>query len=206
MDKEISGILAQSSGCLLPKRIVLNNVDDINQKEIVEQLGLPLVVKPNSSGSSVGISLVSEPSKLNEAVLDAFNYSERVICEKFIAGRELTVTILGEQPLPVVEIIPKTGWYDYANKYTKGNTIYEVPAKLSDHNIIKIQAQALKVFKLFGCRGYARVDFRYDEKEFYFLEINTLPGMTPLSLTPMAAKEYGLSFSQLLMKIIEASL
>nr|MDA3813996.1 ATP-grasp domain-containing protein [Candidatus Cloacimonadota bacterium] len=171
-----------------------------------QNIDFPIGIKPNDSGSSVGISIINKESELYEAIKLAFKYSKKVILEQFIDGRELTVTILGDEALPVVEIIPNDGWYNYKSKYTKGKTIYEVPAKLTSEEKNKIQKQALDVFTLFGCEVYGRVDFRYDGEEFYFLEVNTLPGMTLLSLTPMAAKEAGISFKELLIKIIELSL
>ena len=154
----------------------------------------------------MGISIVRNEEDCQSALLEAFKYSKRVICERFVDGRELTVTILDNKPLPVVEIKPNNGWYDYANKYTKGNTIYQVPAQITEVDTISVQKQALSIFRLMGCEGYGRVDFRFDGDDFYFLEVNTLPGMTPLSLTPMAAGKAGYSFSQLLMKIVEIAL
>ena len=126
--------------------------------------------------------------------------------QRYIAGSELTVSLLGESPLPVVEIKVKQGWYDYRNKYTKGCTMYEVPASLSERETKEIQELSLSIFREFGCRAYARVDYRYDGNDFFFLEVNTLPGMTSLSLTPMAAREQGISFSQLIERIIQYSL
>ena len=128
------------------------------------------------------------------------------LIEKFIDGRELTVTVLDGKALPVVEIKPQNGWYDFTNKYTKGKTIYETPAKLSEKVIQEIQHAAENIFRALDCSVYSRVDFRYDGKDLYFLEVNTLPGMTPLSLTPMAAKAAGYSFGQLLEEIIRISL
>ncbi|MCF7858030.1 MAG: D-alanine--D-alanine ligase [Candidatus Cloacimonetes bacterium] len=206
MDKYISGILAQYLGIKLPKRRLLYKNYEYDFESFFENLSLPLVVKPNDSGSSVGISIIKEKNELSSALDKAFIYSKQVLLEEFIDGRELTVTILGNKALPVVEIIPHNGWYDYDNKYTKGNTIYEVPAKLSDELTELIQKQACDVFELFGCEVYARVDFRLEGEVLYFLEVNTLPGMTKLSLTPMAAEEAGFSFKELIYKIIELSI
>jgi len=205
MDKYISGVLVKYIGISIPMRYLLYKDYILDSDMIIEKIGFPMVVKPNDSGSSVGISMVAKADELNQAILTAFKYSNKVLLEKFIEGRELTVTILGKKALPVVEIKPNNGWYDYANKYTKGHTVYEVPAKLSKQESSEIQQQAQEIFELFGCKAYARIDFRYDGKVFYFLEVNTLPGMTALSLTPMAAKEAGLNFEELLEKIIEFS-
>ncbi len=205
MDKLLSFALAASIGVKIPSYLVLDK-ESKNYSSIIDRLGLPLVIKPNNSGSSVGISIVKEPSTLKTAITEAFRYSRQVIAQKYIAGSELTVSILGERALPVVEIKVKEGWYDYQNKYTKGKTIYEVPAVLPAKVTKELQEFGLRIFKLFDCRAYARVDFRYDGQDLYFLEVNTLPGMTSLSLTPMAAKEVGISFPELIKMIIEFSL
>lgn len=206
MDKYISGIIASYIEIKLPNRRLIYKDYEYDFESIIQNVGFPMVIKPNDSGSSVGISIINKESELEESLRHAFMYSEKAIIEQFIDGRELTVTILGNDALPVVEIVPNDGWYNYKNKYTKGKTIYEVPDKLNIYEVTTIQKQALDVFNLFGCEVYGRVDFRYDGKDFYFLEVNTLPGMTPLSLTPMAAKEAGISFKELLFKIIELSL
>ncbi len=205
MDKYISGVLVKYLGISIPMRYLLYKDFDMDPGMFIKKIGFPLVVKPNDSGSSVGISIITKAEELEQAITKAFIFSNRVLLEQFIKGRELTVTILGKKALPVVEIKPKNGWYDYTNKYTKGHTVYEVPAELTEKKSLEIQRQALEIFKLFGCRAYARVDFRYNGKKFYFLEVNTLPGMTSLSLTPMAAKEAGINFEELLEKIIEFS-
>jgi len=206
MDKHLSFVLASSNKAKVPEYIVLEENQEIDAGTIIENLGMPLVIKPNKSGSSVGITILEDPNDLHQAIREAFQYSSKVIVQKFIEGSELTVSILGNEALPVVEIKVNGGWYDYQNKYTSGKTIYEVPAVLSKEITCKIKAISTKLFKTFGCSAYARVDFRYDGKDLYLLEINTLPGMTSLSLTPMAAKEAGISFPQLIEKIIEYSL
>jgi D-alanine-D-alanine ligase len=202
MDKIISAKLAESLGIMVPEKIVLWNRKKPDLRQVHEKMRYPCIVKPNDSGSSVGISLVLKENELEKAVKEAFNYSNMVLCEQFIPGRELTVTILGQKALPVVEIIPRKGWYDYNNKYTSGNTVYKTPAPLPSEETENIQNSAIRIFELFGCKAYARVDYRFDGDNFYFLELNTLPGMTPLSLTPMAAKAAGLNFAELLEKII----
>ncbi len=206
MDKYVSGILAKYIGIITPERYLIYKDFEYDIDLISERLGFPMVVKPNDSGSSVGVSIIKNKNEANNAIDKASKFSKKILFEKFIEGRELTVSILGNKSLPVVEIKPKDGWYDYTNKYTKGKTIYEAPAKLTSEEKAKIQEDALRVFNLFGCKAYARVDFRYDGKNFYFLEVNTLPGMTPLSLTPMAAKEEGYNFKELLEEIIKLSL
>jgi len=154
----------------------------------------------------VGIAIIAKEDELFSAVAEAFKYSRKVLIEKFIDGRELTVTILDGKALPVVEIKPLNGWYDFTNKYTAGNTTYETPARLTVEINNEIKEKAEILFRSMGCSVYARVDFRFDGDDLYFLEVNTLPGMTPLSLTPMAAKAAGYSFDQLLEEIIRISL
>ncbi len=166
----------------------------------------PVVVKPNDAGSSVGISMVKNSENLLPALQEAFACSSAVICQEFIPGRELTVPILGDAPLPVIEIKPKNGFFNYENKYTKGNTEYIVPAKLSEEQAEEVQRLAILAHQAVGADVYSRVDFRYDGKKFYFLEINTLPGMTATSLVPMSAEAAGMSFEQLVEKIAKLSL
>ncbi|MDO9577230.1 MAG: D-alanine--D-alanine ligase [Candidatus Cloacimonadales bacterium] len=206
MDKFLSGYVALQLNIKIPKRIILESLGDFNLKYIKEKFDFPIVVKPNDSGSSVGIAIIANENELFNAVKEAFQYSRKVLIENFIDGRELTVTILDGKALPVVEIKPQNGWYDFVNKYTKGKTIYETPAKLTKKITEEIQVKAALIFRTIGCSVYARVDFRFDGKDLYFLEVNTLPGMTPLSLTPMAAKAAGFSFEQLLAEIIRISL
>jgi D-alanine-D-alanine ligase len=201
MDKYISGILVNSIGIPTPKKKIFFDFKKSDLK-IIDEFGGKIVVKPIDAGSSVGIHIVDDKNKFLFAVKDAFKYSKNIIVEKFIDGRELTVTILEGKAKPVIEIKPKSGWYDFTNKYSKGNTEYIAPAALSENEKTTIQSYAEKIFKIIDCYAYARVDFRYDGQYFYFLEINTLPGMTPLSLTPMSAKESGMEFIDLLNLLI----
>jgi len=205
MDKKAALDLAAQLNIPIAPHIYLNKSKHYTEEEIINNTGLPLVVKPNSSGSSVGINIVKERSELNEAMTDAWKHDDWLLCEKFIPGRELTVTILDDKALPVVEIKPYQGWYDFANKYTHGNTEYICPADLTKLEKNMVQQYALDIFKAMGCKVYSRIDFRYEGDKFYFLEVNTLPGMTSLSLTPMAAKAIGLDLSALLLRIIELS-
>ncbi len=208
MDKYVSKLVAQNEGIPVPEYLLFREdlLCDYNDEQdysaIAEKLGLPLVVKPNDAGSSVGIKIVNELSELKSAVLDAFQYSSFVLAESYISGRELTVTVLNGKALPVVEIKPLKGFYDYENKYRRGNTEYIAPAELSEAEALLVQVFAERIWKACNCKSYARIDFRYDGDKFFFLEVNTLPGMTPLSLSPMAAKAAGMSFADLLKEII----
>ncbi len=212
MDKYISKLIVAAEGLPCPKHILLrgNLLEDYNDPVdlagITRSLGLPLIVKPNDSGSSVGIRIVHEVGDLKAAVEDAFKHCDSVLLEEYIPGRELTVSILGGKALPVVEIRPVKGWYDYHNKYTEGSTEYLAPAPIPESLAQLLQLYAERAFAALSCSVYGRVDFRLDQDKAFFLEVNTLPGMTPLSLTPMAAKAAGLSFSDLLQEIIKLSL
>ncbi|MGH8003845.1 MAG: D-alanine--D-alanine ligase family protein, partial [Limisphaerales bacterium] len=178
-----------------------------DEKKKLSRFGYPFVVKPNDGGSTVGLTVVHKPNELDGAIAAAFEYSNQVMVEEFIAGRELTVGVLGETPLPVVEIIPSHEIYDYTCKYTAGMTEYICPAQLSEAETRKVQELGLKAFLVLGCEGFARTDFRMGKDGvFYCLEVNTLPGMTNLSLVPKAADASGLSFENLIQKIIDLAL
>ena len=164
------------------------------------------VVKPNAQGSSVGFNIVNDLSKINDVIDIALDFDRSVLIEEFINGREITVSVLGEESLPVIEIKPKSGVYDYNSKYIIGETDYICPAEMNSVKYRSVQDCALKIHKMLSCDVYSRVDFKFFDNKFYFLEINTLPGMTKTSLFPKAAKQHGLSFKKLIEKIIKLSL
>lgn len=169
---------------------------------VEERLAFPVVVKPNDQGSSVGFSFVEDSSGLGAAVGKAASFCNEVIVERFVAGREITAAVLGGRALPLVEIIPDGGFYDYKRKYTKGTSRYVAPAELGSGAAGRIQEQAVLAYGALCCRDYARVDFRMSEAgEPYCLEVNTLPGMTELSLVPMAARAAGMGFDELVERI-----
>ncbi|MBM4399088.1 MAG: D-alanine--D-alanine ligase [Candidatus Cloacimonetes bacterium] len=212
MDKILSKYIAQNVKVpYAPYAIVTQESFKNNQypdfQQCLQQLSLlsginKIVVKPADAGSSVGVHIVADENQWQGAISDALSYSDKIIAEVYIEGRELTVTVLNGKALPVVEIKPHKGFYDYPNKYNSGNTDYQSPAMLTEKEAGTIKNYAIKIWQAMDCSGYARIDFRYDGKEFYFLEVNTLPGMTPLSLTPMAAKAEGMNFGDLLEQII----
>ncbi|PKN73830.1 MAG: D-alanine--D-alanine ligase [Candidatus Cloacimonetes bacterium HGW-Cloacimonetes-3] len=212
MDKYVTKLVVAQEGIPTPKHILMRGdmledyIDPEDYATFTVQLGLPIIVKPNDGGSSVGISRVDSLETLKPAVQDALKVSSTILLEEYIPGRELTVTVLDGKALPVVEIKPLNGWYDYNNKYNKGRTEYFAPAELDESVSLLIQLYAVRIWKALELSGYARIDFRYDDVKAYFLEVNTLPGMTPLSLTPMAAKAAGITFGDLLNNIIEISL
>ena len=167
----------------------------------------PVVVKPVHQGSSVGIQFVERVSGWNAALREAFRYDSQALVEEQILGRETTVAILEDRPLPVVEVRPKSGAYDYRNKYTAGCTEYFCPAPFGDPVTRDIQNTALAAFKAIGGRDYARVDIMVRPTgEPVVLEVNTLPGMTPTSLLPKAAAAAGIPYEQLCQRIIDLAL
>jgi D-alanine-D-alanine ligase len=170
-------------------------------------LKYPRVVKPSCQGSSIGVRIVKNAEEMDGAIQEAFAKDTRVLVEEFISGREFTVGILGERVLPVVEIRPKAGWYDYTNKYTKNATEYLVPAPIDQALEHQLQDLALKAHHSLGCRDLSRSDFLVDAKgNTYLLEVNTIPGMTETSLLPKAAAAAGISFPQVCLTLIEQAL
>ena len=207
MDKNITKLIAKSVDIQTPNWILLKRNQHTGMQLHDNQpskFSYPYVVKPSCEGSTFGLTIVKEESELEEAISHASEYGDEILIEEFIPGRELTVGILGNKPLPVVEIKPSHDLYDYECKYTKGMSEYFVPAELSDSLERSLLEDALNIYKTIGCRHYARVDFRLNEAgEHYLLEINTLPGMTSTSLLPKAAKAAGLEFPDLIDTIIK---
>ena len=207
MDKNISKLIAQSIKIPTPKWVLIKRDPNSGlklQAYNTPKFTYPYVVKPSNEGSTYGLSIVYDESELPEAIDLAAGYSDEILIEEYIPGRELTVGILGKKALPIVEIIPSHNFYDFECKYTEGMSEYKVPADLSDSLVRKISEDALKIYNTIGCRHYARSDFRLNGKdEYYFLEINTLPGMTSTSLLPKAAKAAGLDFPDLIDIIIK---
>jgi D-alanine-D-alanine ligase len=171
-------------------------------KRVAGECGYPAVVKPNGQGSSVGVSIVASEGNLAPAVEAASQYDPRLLFERFIPGREITVAIVDGQALPVVEIVPQSGLYDYRSKYTPGSSTYHVPAALPAPVAEELQRHARLCFAGLRCRDFARIDFRLSPAdEPYCLEVNTIPGMTPTSLVPKAAKAAGIDFDTLVERI-----
>jgi D-alanine-D-alanine ligase len=210
MDKAMSKILFQYYNIKTPKWItVSSNNYDLSSlvKEIEKKVKYPCVIKPNDQGSTVGLTICENESTVNEAIKLAMKFSDTALIEEYILGRELTVGILGQEVLPVLEIKPKHNIYDYECKYTPGMSEYEVPAKISDELSDNLRKTSLTAFKALGCEGYARVDFILSKDNVgYCLEVNTLPGMTSTSLVPKMAKSVGISFEELVDRIVKSSL
>ncbi len=203
MDKHISKLLAEDVGIATPRWKRIRKGQSIYKNEF----DYPFVVKPNSEGSTIGLTIVHNENDYDSAVEEAFKYDDEILIEEFISGKEITVSIVGEDVLPIIEIRPEHGLYDYECKYTKGMTEYICPAELNEDLTKRIKQTAFEVYKLLKCRHYGRVDLRLDNNnQHWFLELNTLPGMTDTSLLPKAAKATGISFEQLIGKIIKQSL
>jgi len=166
-------------------------------------LPLPLVVKPAREGSTIGVSIARTEEELVLAFKEAGKYDEEILVEEFIKGKEITVGILEEIPLPVIEIVPKSGFYDYHSKYTKGETQYIIPARVPREKYLNAQEMSLKAFRVLGCSGCARVDLMADEKgDPFVIDVNTMPGMTETSLLPQAAGYAGIAFEDLVERIL----
>lgn len=209
MDKSMSKILFQHYDIQTANwfSAAQNHNSDFVINMIEKQFGFPAVIKPNDQGSTVGLTICQNSSQVEEAMKLAFQFSNKVIIEEYIPGREMTVAILENKALPVLEIKPKHGIYDYECKYTTGMSEYVVPAEIPKEAAEKLQSQALLAFNALGCETYARIDFRMNNKfEPYCLEANTLPGLTSTSLVPKMAKAAGISFEQLVDRIILLSL
>lgn len=166
----------------------------------------PLVIKPSNQGSSIGISIIEKQKDLNPALNLALKFSDKIIVEEFIQGREITVGILEEKPLPVVQILPKNKFYDYQAKYQSAQTEYEVPARISKEESLLAQEKGLAAHKALGCRSFSRVDMILkDNSEAVILEVNTIPGLTATSLLPKAAKAAGIDFPGLCLRLINSA-
>lgn len=202
MNKSISKQLMQANGILTADYIVLHK--GVNDSE---RFPVPCVIKPSSGGSSVGVSIVKDEKDYDRALEAAFRYESEVVVETYIKGRELSIGVLGDTVLPPIEIIPKAGFYDYANKYQPGMTEEICPAVLTEEETEAGQAAALAVFKVLGLQVYGRVDFILNEADgkFYALEANSLPGMTGMSLLPQEAAAIGIGYEQLCAEIIALS-
>ena len=174
--------------------------------KIDRTLDLPVVVKPTNQGSSLGISIVRNENEWNPALETAFTYSDEVIVEKFIEGKLLAIGMKEMEPMPIVHIRPKSGFYDYEAKYTSGKTEYICPAGLEKNETERCNKIAQQVFQVLRGRGFPRVDVILDNEGIPFvLEMNTIPGMTPTSLLPMAAQKMGLEFDDLVVEIIKTA-
>jgi D-alanine-D-alanine ligase len=190
-----------------PRWVLLSAGDELPTVDASALGGYPLVVKPNAEGSTVGLTIVTDAAALPDAIGLAAEYGPEVLVEQFIPGRELTVAVLGDEALPIVEIRPKGGHYDFTSKYTAGMSEYFCPAELPESLAARIRALGVRAARCLGCRGISRVDFRLDpSNEPWCLEVNTIPGMTPTSLVPMAAKARGISYDELVSRMLDLAM
>ncbi|MFA7399360.1 MAG: D-alanine--D-alanine ligase [Sideroxydans sp.] len=204
MDKWRTKMIWQAAGLPIPDFMLLNEHSD--WEAVVQRLDLPLFVKPANEGSSVGISKVKQVSELKAAYEEAAKHDKLVIAERFIGGGEYTAAILNGRALPVIKIEPANEFYDYEAKYLRDDTRYLCPCGLSAEQEAEMQALAQQGFAVIGGQGWGRVDFlRGTDGKAYLLEVNTSPGMTDHSLVPMAAREAGISFEQLVVQVLEAA-
>jgi len=204
MDKIESRKILEKNGLKVPRYIEIDKTSYNTNSKIKNSFGFPLVIKPATHGSSVGLSIIEREGELDNAISLAFTFDQRVIIEEYIRGRELTVGILDSEALPVIEIVPKKMFFDFEAKYKPGMTDYIVPAELEESIAKKTMEAALSANKLLGCFGCSRVDIILSEANHpYILEVNTIPGLTSTSLLPKAAKIVGIEFSELCLKLIK---
>ncbi len=223
---DLLGVPYTGSGCLgsaiamdkdLTKRLVADQVKtprwetvtvtEENIEDLMERTKLPVVVKPIASGSSIGVYIAASKEELRQALEESVRLGGRTVLEEYIKGREIQVAVLGDKALPSIEIIPKKGFYDYANKYQPGAATEVCPSRIPSAWEKALGEAALAVFRTIGLSVYARADFIVTKDGTpYFLEINTLPGMTPTSLVPQEAAAAGIGYGELCERIIKASL
>ncbi len=201
MDKSVTKMVFRANNVPTPASYVLTGPNDDYKPEF------PCVVKACNGGSSIGVYIVNNAEEYKSAVEECYKFDAIVLVEQYVKGREFTDAVIEGKPLPVVEIIPKTGFYDYKNKYQAGSTVEVCPADISEELTKRIQDVALAAYKALRIKTYARMDVLMNEKgELFCLEANTLPGMTPISLIPQEAKAIGIEFPELCELIIEISL
>ena len=208
MNKLATKQMYELAGLPTPPYMVLKQGDRVDAVDCEERFGLPLVVKPLEAGSSVGMTIVKSASEIETAAEKAFRYGDAILLENFVDGTEITVGVIGNQTLaalPIIEIVPGDAYefFDYEAKYTPGATREICPARISDAMTEKAQTYAKMAHEALFCEGYSRTDMIMQSDEIYILETNTIPGMTATSLLPQAAVAAGISFSELLDRLIE---
>lgn len=213
MDKALAKDTIRAAGLPTPDWFAFNRTafrelgaaDALGRLE--QSLGFPLVVKPSRGGSSLGVRFAADAAEVPEALVSAFSYDDRVLLERFVEGRELAVSVLGEEPLPIVEAIPAEGHrYDFEGRYEIGRTRFACPAELGEEERRAVTETALATYRALGCTGFARVDLILDEESPWVLEANAIPGLTDTSLMPQAAEAAGLSFEALVERILDLAL
>jgi len=206
MDKVAAHEVFAAAGLSVPRFILLDSKFFEKRMGVSSDFGFPWVIKPATHGSSIGLSIIDTKDELDKALDMAFEFDQRIIIEEYIKGRELTVGILDEKPLPVIEIIPKSRFFDYEAKYKSKETQYIIPAKLQEEIARAVQIAALSAHKSLGCFGCSRVDIILTKNNIpYILELNNIPGLTETSLLPKAAIAEGIDFNQLCFKLLRAA-
>lgn len=211
MNKLAAKLLYEKFEIPVPPYVVVQRTANKPPDGLIDRLGLPLVIKPAAGGSSIGMTIVRSEGELSPALAKAFEHDATVLVEAFIQGTEVTGAVLGNdelQALPLIEIIPDKDhdFFDYEAKYTAGVTQEICPARIDDTLTAKAQQYALKAHRALFCKGYSRTDMMLRGQDFFVLETNTIPGMTPTSLLPQAAQAAGISFAELLDRLIELGL
>lgn len=210
IDKELTKMVLVPNGIRMPGGRIVESESVYS----ADPMARPYVLKPVNEGSSVGVAIVTADGNygnpIGRDVPGPWHEFDELLAEPFIKGRELTVAVLNDEPLAVTELKPKAGFYDYAAKYTDGLTVHECPANVPDDIASSMMDMAARAHRLLGCRGASRSDFRWDDEEgeagIYLLEVNTQPGMTPLSLVPEQAKLKGISYGELVERLIEEAI
>lgn len=205
MDKLRSKQIFQQNGLLVPDTIIIKR----GEKYSLNKISYPVVVKPNNQGSSIGVFIAHNKNELVKEIKSDLKIADVILLETYIKGLEVTCAVLGNdkpKALPVIEIVPKSEFFDYKAKYTESQCDEIVPARISKKLTVVVQKVAITAFKALGCRGFGRVDMIIQDDKIFILELNTIPGLTAVSLLPKAAKAAGISFPKLLDKMIEFSL
>ncbi len=204
MDKLKTKLLWRSLNISTPD--FLQVTEKTSYEEIMSAIGVPFFIKPSNEGSSIGIDKIKNEKQYQDAFLKTSKIDANVIVEKFVDGEEFTVAIVNDKTLPVIKIKPSNEFYDYQAKYIKDDTQYICPSGIEKHKEVLISQEAIRAFKVIGCSSWGRVDFMMDKQgRHYFIEVNTSPGMTSHSLVPMAAKELGINFDQLVLEILKTA-
>lgn len=204
MDKLKTKLLWRSLNISTPD--FLQVTEKTSYEEIMSEIGIPFFIKPSNEGSSIGIDKIKNEKQYQDAFLKTSKIDANVIVEKFVDGEEFTVAIVNDKTLPVIKIKPSNEFYDYQAKYIKDDTQYICPSGIEKQKEVSISQEALQAFKIIGCSSWGRVDFMMDKQgRHYFIEVNTSPGMTSHSLVPMAAKEVGINFDQLVLEILKTA-
>jgi D-alanine-D-alanine ligase len=213
MDKAMAKTVLQANGIPTPKSVVFragqSRLDSAAEEEVARISGFPCIVKPNSQGSTIGCTIVRSPEALLPAIEVALRFDTIALVEEFVEGVEITVGLLGDnepRALPIIEIVAKGGFYDYEAKYATGGSEHIIPARLSPEAEKKVTDYAIRSHIALGCRGMSRVDMMIRNDEPTVLEVNTIPGMTPTSLLPDAARAAGIAFSELLDQLIASAM